>query len=57
MQVVAGDSDAPKVVSAPRLRTVLAVLLWRANRPVPADELAEITTGNARRTYGLATRR
>ena len=47
LQVVAGDSDAPKVVSAPRLRTVLAVLLWRANRPVPADELAEMVWDGA----------
>ena len=41
LYVEAGDSDIPLVVSAPRLRTVLAVLLWRANQPVPVDELAD----------------
>jgi DNA-binding SARP family transcriptional activator len=40
LQVTAGDSDEPGTVSAPRLRVLLAVLLWRANQPVPADELA-----------------
>jgi len=39
---VAGDSGTALVVSAPRLRTVLAVLLWRANQPVPVDELADL---------------
>jgi DNA-binding SARP family transcriptional activator/tetratricopeptide (TPR) repeat protein len=40
LDVKAGDSETPQVVSAPRLRTLLAVLLWRANQPVPVDELA-----------------
>jgi DNA-binding SARP family transcriptional activator len=35
------------MVSAPRLRTVLAVLLWRANRPVPTDELADMVWDGA----------
>jgi DNA-binding SARP family transcriptional activator len=43
----AGDSGAPPVVSAPRLRTFLAVLLWRANQPVPADELADLVWDGA----------
>jgi DNA-binding SARP family transcriptional activator len=42
LQVTAGDSDEPGTVSAPRLRVLLAALLWRANQPVPADELAEL---------------
>jgi DNA-binding SARP family transcriptional activator len=42
LQVVAGDSGEPGAVSAARLRTLLAVLLWRANEPVPVDELAEL---------------
>jgi len=42
LHVEAGDSGTPLVVSAPRLRTVLAVLLWRANQPVPVDELADL---------------
>jgi DNA-binding SARP family transcriptional activator len=42
LQVAAGDSDEPRVVSAPKLRVLLAVLLWRANQPVPFDELAEL---------------
>jgi DNA-binding SARP family transcriptional activator/tetratricopeptide (TPR) repeat protein len=47
LQVVTGHSDDPGVVSAPRLRTVLAVLLWRANRPVPVDELADLVWDGA----------
>ena len=42
LQVVGGDGDELIVVSAPRLRVLLAVLLWRANQPVPSDELAEM---------------
>ena len=47
LHVAAGDFDAPQVVSAPRLRTVLAVLLWRANQPVPVDELADLVWDGA----------
>jgi DNA-binding SARP family transcriptional activator/tetratricopeptide (TPR) repeat protein len=47
LQVVAGDPEAPGVVSAARLRTLLAVLLWRANRPVPVDELADMVWDGA----------
>jgi DNA-binding SARP family transcriptional activator len=42
LQVIAGDPDEPTAVLAARLRALLAVLLWRANQPVPADELAEL---------------
>jgi DNA-binding SARP family transcriptional activator len=34
-----GDGDVPVVVSAARLRVLLAVLLWRVNRPVSMTEL------------------
>jgi DNA-binding SARP family transcriptional activator/tetratricopeptide (TPR) repeat protein len=47
LQVVAGDPEAPGVVSAARLRTLLAVLLWRANQPVPVDELADLVWDGA----------
>ena len=40
--VLAGDGDEPGTVLAARPRALLAVLLWRANQPVPADELAEL---------------
>jgi DNA-binding SARP family transcriptional activator/tetratricopeptide (TPR) repeat protein len=39
---VTGGSGEPIPVSAARLRVLLAVLLWRANQPVPLDELAEM---------------
>jgi DNA-binding SARP family transcriptional activator/tetratricopeptide (TPR) repeat protein len=42
LQVVTGDGDEPVVVSAARLRVLLAALLWRVNQPVPVDELAEM---------------
>jgi DNA-binding SARP family transcriptional activator len=45
--VAAGDSGIPQVVSAPRLRTVLAVLLWRANQPVQVGELADLVWDGA----------
>jgi len=41
LQVMAGDGDEPAVLAA-RLRVLVAVLLWRANQPVPTDELAEL---------------
>jgi DNA-binding SARP family transcriptional activator/tetratricopeptide (TPR) repeat protein len=47
LRVAAGDSGTPPVVSAPRLRTVLAVLLWQANQPVPVDELADLVWDGA----------
>ena len=47
LHVAAGDSDTPQVVSAPRLRSVLAVLLWRANQPVAVDELADLVWDGA----------
>jgi DNA-binding SARP family transcriptional activator/tetratricopeptide (TPR) repeat protein len=46
LQVTTG-SDEPVVVSAARLRALLAVLLWRANQPVPVDELAEMVWDGA----------
>ena len=42
LQVIAGESDEPYAISAARLRTLLAMLLWRANQPVPVDELAQL---------------
>src|SRR5215472_5848450 len=47
LQVTAGGSDEPGTVSAARLRALLAALLWRANQPVPADELAELVWDGA----------
>ena len=44
LQVKAGDSNT---ISAARLRTLLAVLLWRANQPLPADEIAELVWDGA----------
>ncbi len=45
--VIAGDSGEPEPGLAPRLRTLLAVLLWRPNQPVPVDELAELVWDGA----------
>jgi DNA-binding SARP family transcriptional activator/Tfp pilus assembly protein PilF len=42
LQVAAEDGDQPGVISAARLRALLAVLLWRAGQPVPTGELAEL---------------
>src|SRR5579863_3125718 len=42
LQVWAGDFGEAETVSSARLRALLAVLLWRANQPVSADELAEL---------------
>jgi DNA-binding SARP family transcriptional activator/tetratricopeptide (TPR) repeat protein len=47
VQVIAGDEGEPGSVSAPRPRVLLAVLLWRANQPVTADELAELVWDGA----------
>ena len=47
LQVISGDSSGPGTLSAARLRSLLAVLLWRANQPVSADELAELVWDGA----------
>jgi DNA-binding SARP family transcriptional activator len=47
LQVIAGDPNDPGTISAARLRVLLAVLLWRANQPVPTDELAELVWDGA----------
>jgi DNA-binding SARP family transcriptional activator/tetratricopeptide (TPR) repeat protein len=47
LQVLADDGNEPVVVSAARLRALLAVLLWRANQPVPIDELSELVWDGA----------
>jgi DNA-binding SARP family transcriptional activator/tetratricopeptide (TPR) repeat protein len=47
LQVIAGDADEPGTISAARLRALLAALLWRANQPVPTDELAELVWDGA----------
>jgi DNA-binding SARP family transcriptional activator/tetratricopeptide (TPR) repeat protein len=47
LQVIAGDSGEPGTIPAPRLRALLAALLWRANQPVPVDDLAELVWDGA----------
>jgi DNA-binding SARP family transcriptional activator/tetratricopeptide (TPR) repeat protein len=47
LQVIAGEPGEPGAVLAPRLRALLAVLLWQANQPVPVDELAELVWDGA----------
>ncbi|MFC0430915.1 BTAD domain-containing putative transcriptional regulator [Kutzneria buriramensis] len=42
LRVVAEDVQEPSLVSAGRLRALLAALLWHAGQPVPVDELSEI---------------
>ena len=44
LQVITGNSNT---ISAGRLRALLAVLLWRANQPVAADEIAELVWDGA----------
>jgi DNA-binding SARP family transcriptional activator/tetratricopeptide (TPR) repeat protein len=57
LQVIVGDSGEPGAVSAARLRALLAVLLWRANQPVPVDELADLVwDGAPPRSAAEATR-
>ena len=61
LHVVPPDGD-PVVVGGPRLRVLLAVLLWQANQPVPMDELAELVwdgsppAGEAEATRALVMR-
>jgi DNA-binding SARP family transcriptional activator len=61
LQVIDGEPGEPGAVLAPRLRALLAVLLWRANQPVPVDELAELVWDGAppsgRRPLGPRPRR
>jgi DNA-binding SARP family transcriptional activator len=47
LQVIAGESGEPRAVPGTRLRALLAVLLWRAGRPVPVGELAELVWDGA----------
>jgi len=47
LQVIADDFGEPSGISAARLRALLAVLLWRAGQPVPADELSELVWDGA----------
>jgi DNA-binding SARP family transcriptional activator/tetratricopeptide (TPR) repeat protein len=42
LRVIAAESAEPVLITAPLLRGLLATLLWRANQPVPLDELAEM---------------
>jgi len=42
LRVMPRDLDDPGLALAPRLRVLLAVLLWRANHPVAVDDLAEL---------------
>src|SRR5215469_12008278 len=47
IQVTPGDFGDSSTVSTARLRVLLAVLLWRANQPMPADEIAELVWDGA----------
>jgi DNA-binding SARP family transcriptional activator len=47
LQVIARESGEPYAIPASRLRTLLAVLLYRANQPVPLDELADLVWDGA----------
>ena len=47
LRVIADDSGEGSTISAARLRALLAVLLWRAGQPIPADELAELVWDGA----------
>jgi DNA-binding SARP family transcriptional activator/tetratricopeptide (TPR) repeat protein len=42
LRVIAAEGAEPVLITAPLLRGLLATLLWRANQPVPLDELAEM---------------
>src|SRR5215469_9217928 len=47
LQVRAGDHEGPANLPATRLRVLLAVLLWRANQPMSADEIAALVWDGA----------
>ena len=47
LRVATGDVKEPVPVAGVRLRVLLAALLWRANKPVPVDELTEIVWDGA----------
>ncbi|HEV3169932.1 MAG TPA: BTAD domain-containing putative transcriptional regulator [Actinocrinis sp.] len=47
LRVVADGAQELALLSAGRLRTLLAVLLWRANEAVPVDELSELVWDGA----------
>jgi DNA-binding SARP family transcriptional activator/tetratricopeptide (TPR) repeat protein len=47
LQVITGDAVEPEPGLTSRLRTLLAVLLWRPNQPMPVDELAELVWDGA----------
>jgi DNA-binding SARP family transcriptional activator len=47
LEVITGSSGEPDTISAIRPRVLLAVLLSRANQPVPADELADLVWDGA----------
>ena len=47
LRVAVGDLEESRAISGPRLRALLAVLLWRASRPVALDELAEMVWDGA----------
>jgi DNA-binding SARP family transcriptional activator/tetratricopeptide (TPR) repeat protein len=57
LRVVTSGAGEPVLVSASRLRVVLAVLLWRVNQPVTVDELSEMAWDGAPPAGASATMR
>jgi DNA-binding SARP family transcriptional activator/tetratricopeptide (TPR) repeat protein len=57
LRVVTARAGEPVLVSASRLRVVLAVLLWRASQPVTVDELSEMAWDGAPPPGAAATMR